>query len=262
MATVELTPEEKKLQDDATAKAIRELNIRDGYIEEDKDKIQGGGGTAANLGANIEAGITGIASSALDGMLPLPCSIGGLLGGLMSQIQGLIGGVMGTISNMLNTVSGFLSGIGNMIGNILAMPSKLLQGIQTAIDNLITKAKDIIIQQINCASDLISTFLNAPAALAQGVNVAVSGVWDSVISVGDKVAEIGHAAQAIGQQLLDQAFNMQDTLNKVFQGTIGSIASSFNSTLGGAISAITGLTSAPAGFIAKVGIGVVVSAVT
>ncbi len=195
-------------------------------------------------------------------MLPLPCSISGLLGGLMSQIQGLLGNIMGSISGMLNSVSNFIGNIGNMINNILAIPSKILQGIQTAIDNLITKAKDIIIQQINCVSNLVSSFVNAPAALAQGIEVSVDGLLSSVVSVGDKIAEIGHGAQAIGKQLLDQAFDMQKSLDEVFKGTIGSIASSFKSTIGGAISAISGLTKSPAGIIANVGIKAVAKAVT
>lgn len=175
-------------------------------------------------------------------MLPLPCSISGILGGLLGDIQGIINGVMGTVQNMLNTVSNFLSGIGGMINNILAMPSKLLAGIQTAIDNLITKAKDIIIQQINCVSNLVSSFVNAPAALAQEIEVNVGGLLDSVSTIGDKVADLAYGAQAIGKSLLDSAFNIQDTLDKVFQGTIGSIASAFDSTIGGAIKSVTGMT--------------------
>lgn len=255
MATVELEPEEKSAFDEFA---------RDVAARMDNPSIPVTGNDIPEI-PNIPV-VDKILDTIGGGMLALPCSIsgilGGLVGGLMGQIQGLIGGVMGTISNMLNTVSNFINGIGNMINNILAIPSKILQGIQTAIDNLITKAKDIIIQQINCASDLVASFINAPAALAQGIQVGVEGLWNSVISVGDKVAEIGHNVQAMGQQLLDQAFNMQDTLNKVFQGTIGSIASSFNSTLGGAISAISGIVTSPVGAIAKIGIGAVVGAIT
>lgn len=251
MAKVELEPEEKQAFDDFRMDIIESMD--DPSIPVTSNDIP----EIPNIPV-----VDKILDTIGGGMLPLPCSISGILGGLIGQIQGLIGSVMGTISGMLNTVSNFIDGIGNMINNILAIPSKILQGIQTAIDNLITKAKDIIIQQINCASDLVESFINAPAALAQGIQVGVEGLWDSVISVGDKVAEIGHAAAAIGQQLLDQAFNMQSMLDKVFQGTIGSIASAFNSTLGGAISAITGLATSPAGFIAKVGIGVVVGAIT
>lgn len=196
------------------------------------------------------------------GMLPLPCSMGDLLGGLMSQIQGLIDSVVGSISGMFNMVNNFIDGIGNVINKVLAIPSMILQGIQTAIDGLIKKAKDIIIQQINCASNLVASFLNAPAAMAQGIEVNLTSLHNSVIGVWDKVAEIGHNAQAIGRQLLDQAFDMQKSLDDVFKGTIGSIASAFNSTIGGAISAISGLTKSPAGIIANVGIKAVVKAVT
>lgn len=173
-------------------------------------------------------------------MLPLPCSIGGLLGGLLGDIQGIINGVLGTIGNMVNTVSNFISNIGNMINNILSLPSRILEGIQTAIDNLLKKAKDIIIRQIECVSNLVSSFLNAPAALAQGIEVSVGGLWDSVSTIGDKIADLAYGPNAIGKQLLDQVAGIQESLDKAFQGTIGSIASSFESTLGDAISGIGG----------------------
>lgn len=192
-------------------------------------------------------------------MLPLPCSIsgvlGGLVGGLVGQIQGIINGVIGTVKNMLNTVANFLGGIGGMINNLLAMPSKLLAGIQGAIDNLIKKAKDIIIQQINCVSNLVSDFMNAPAALAQGFEANVQGLWDSVTGIGDKLADLAYGAQAMGKTLLDSAFNIQKTLDQVFQGTIGSVASAFNSTIGGAIKSVSGVSK-----IVNAGIGLMVKA--
>lgn len=187
-------------------------------------------------------------------MLPLPCSISDILGGLLGDIQGIIDGVLGTINNMINTVSNFIGNIGNMINNILSMPSRLLAGIQAGLDNLFKKAKDIIIQQINCVSNLVSSFIGAPAALAQGIEMNVDSLWSSVTGIGDKVADLAYGANAIGKTLLEQADNMQVALNKVFEGTIVSVASAFDSTIGANVKSITGIVNSGIGTIAKIGI--------